>query len=153
MKKILLHCSTLFALLCRFAPPLPVLLFLTAAACADRSLDADIMKVFERHSYEAQAPQKVADALSARGPAGLAALDRHAGVVGAVKKFRALPGAVSTGLLLGERDGKLYVFKVFQRSSGAAAGLKDGDRILEINGAPTAAGDAFGRLSGRAGSR
>ena len=113
---------------------LPVLCS-SAAACADRSLDPDIVKVFERHSYEAQAPQKVADALSARGPAGLAALDRHAGVVGAVKKFRALPGAVSTGLLLGERDGKLYVFKVFQRSSGAAAGLKDGDRILEINGA------------------
>ena len=130
---------------------LPVFLFLTAAACADRSLDADIVKVFERHSYEAQSPQKIADALKPRGFSGLAALDRHAKVVAAPKKLKGLPGAVSTGLLLGARDGGLYVVKVFQKSPGAAAGLKDGDRIVEINGALTAAGDAFGRLADRAG--
>jgi len=129
---------------------LPVFLFLTVAACADRSLDADIVKVFERHSYEAQSPQKIADLLRSRGAAGLAVLDRHAEVVGARKKFRELPGAVSTGLLLGKRDGGLYVVKVFQKSAGAAAGLKDGDRILEINGIPAAAGDVSRALAGRA---
>ena len=76
---------------------LPVFLFLTAAACSDRSLDADIVKVFERHSYEAHPPQKIADALKSRGAGGLAALDSHAAVVKAVKKIEKLPGAVSSG--------------------------------------------------------
>lgn len=129
---------------------LPVFLFLTSAACADRSLDADIVNVFGRHSYEAHSPQKIADVLRSRGPAGLAALDRHAEVVAAAKRIGGLPGAVSSGLLLGRRDGGLYVFKVFKGSPGAAAGLKDGDRILEVNGVPAAAADIHGQIAGHA---
>ncbi len=125
-------------------------MFLTITACADRSLDADIVNIFGRHSYEEYSPQKITDALKSRGAAGLTVLDRHAEVVGPATKFRALPGAVSSGLLLGGRGGGVYVFKVFRKSSGAAAGLKDGDRILEINGVPAAAGDVARSLADRA---
>jgi C-terminal peptidase prc len=160
MKKTFFHCSTLFAILCpwvyaklRQSPLLPILLLLTVAACADRSLDADIVKVFGRHSYGEHAPQKIIDALKSRGAGGLAALDSHAAVVSALKKIEKLPGAVSSGLLLGRRGGGLYVFKVFQKSSGAAANLKDGDRILEINGVPAAAADIFRSLADSAAFR
>jgi len=125
---------------------------LFAAACADRSLDRDIANVFERHSYEAHAPAKITDLLRSRGVAGLALLDRHSEVVEAGKKFRELPGGggVSTGLLFGERGGGVYVFKVFQGSSGAGAGFKDGDRVLEINGITADAGTISRQLSERA---
>jgi len=128
---------------------LPALLFF-AAACADRSLDADIVRVFDRHSYEAHSPAEIASLLRSKGPAGLRLLDRRAEVLKGVRKTRSLPGSVSSGLLLGAMDGGVYVFKVFQRSSGAAAGLKDGDKVLEVNGIPAFAGDISGELSNRA---
>ena len=130
---------------------LPILLFFIAA-CADRSLDRDIANVLERHSYEAHAPEKIAGLLRSRGVSGLTLLDRHSEVIAAGKKFRELPGGggVSTGLLFGERGGVVYVFKVFQGSSGAGAGFKDGDRILEINGIPAEAGAISRQLSERA---
>ena len=68
-----------------------VFFLLGAAACADRSLDRDIVKVFERHSYREYAPQKITELLRSRGAAGLKLLDRHAEVVASRKELGELP--------------------------------------------------------------
>ena len=114
---------------------LPVVIVL-AAACAGGDLAPDILKVFERHSYEEHPPARIRDLLRTKGFDGLKLLDRHAEVITSRKKFKELPGGggVSSGLLLEERGGKVYLAKVFQKSPGAAAGLRDGDRVLEVNG-------------------
>ena len=114
---------------------LPLVLVL-AAACAGGDLAPDIMKVFERHSCDEYSPARIRDLLRTKGFDGLKLLDRHAEVITSRKKFKELPGGggVSSGLLLEERGGGVYLAKVFQKSPGAAAGLRDGDRVLEING-------------------
>jgi len=114
---------------------LPVILAL-AAACAGGDLAPDIVKVFERHSCEEYQPERIRELLRTKGFDGLKLLDRHAEVITARKKFKELPGGggVASGLLLEERNGKIYLAKVFQKSPAAAAGLRDGDRLLEVDG-------------------
>lgn len=113
----------------------PTLLMLLVS-CSGKDPAPDIVRVFERHSCEEHQPARILDLLRSRGPDGLRLLDRHAEVVSARKKFKELPGAggFSSGLLLEERDGAFYLAKVFRGSPGAAAGLRDGDRVLEVNG-------------------
>ena len=130
---------------------LPVLFFLGAAACADRSLDRDIVKVFGRHSYQEHAPQKITELLRSGGAAGLKLLDRHAEVVAARKELGELPdtAGVSAGLLAAEAGGGVYAAKVFRGSPAEAAGLRDGDRILEIDGMKAVPAALSERLRGR----
>ncbi|HAT72450.1 MAG TPA: hypothetical protein DCS63_06515 [Elusimicrobia bacterium] len=113
-----------------------VFLLMAVGACSDKSLYPDAVKAFEKHSCQEYAPGRVREVLEAEGFAGLAALDRHAMVVRARRGIRQLPARawVSSGLLTGYRDAAVYVVKVFQNSPAAAAGLKDGDKIIEIDG-------------------
>jgi len=124
---------------------LPVI-FLFAAACADKDLTPDIINVFQTHSCEEYSPQKIRELLRSKGADGLKLLDRHAEVVTARKKIKELPGAagVSSGLLLSERSGAFYLIKVFRGSPGMAAGLLDGDRVLEVDGAAATADAVLG---------
>ena len=114
---------------------LPIFFLFAAAACADKNPAPEIVKIFEKHSYEEHAPAKIRELLLSKGVNGLKLLDRHAEVVTARKKFKELPGSggVSSGLLLEERGGGVYLVKVFRKSPGAAAGFRDGDRVLEID--------------------
>lgn len=124
---------------------LPVF-FLFAAACSDKDPAPDIVRVFEGHSYEEHSPAGMRELLRSKGADGLKLLDRHVEVIAARKKIKELPGAagVSSGLLLAERNGGLYLARVFQNSPGAAAGLRDGDRVLEAGGLKA----GFGAVSG-----
>ncbi len=124
---------------------LPVI-FLFAAACADKDLSPGIINVFEAHSYEEYSPQRIRDLLRSRGVDGLKLLDRHAEVVAARKKIKELPGAagLSSGLLLSEWGGAFYLIRVFRGSPGMAAGLRDGDRVLEVNGVAATADAVLG---------
>ncbi len=134
---------------------LPVLLVLAAAACADKNLAPYIGKVFERHSYEAHDPQKILELVRSKGFDGLKQLDRYAEVISARKKIKEQPGGggVSSGLLFGERSGGFYLVKVFRGSSGAAAGLRDGDRVLEVDGLKVGSGEILGLARTREGFR
>ncbi|OGR42517.1 MAG: hypothetical protein A2X35_11915 [Elusimicrobia bacterium GWA2_61_42] len=115
---------------------LPLFFLLAAAACSDKSLYNDAAKAFERHSYQQHSPGKVRELLETKGFSGLTVLDSRALLIKAKRQVRQKPprSEVSSGLLAGYRNGAVYVFKVFQNSPAAAAGLKDGDRIVEIDG-------------------
>ncbi|MBU2573344.1 MAG: hypothetical protein KKH28_04630 [Elusimicrobia bacterium] len=132
---------------------LPVCALLAAVSCADKKFNADIIKLFERHSYQEHAPQKIKELLDARGAAGLHLLDKYAEVIKARKQFKrappAGPAAVSSGLLIGGRGGGFHLLRAFQKSPALAAGLKDGDRILEVNGIKASSETLSREIQGR----
>ena len=115
---------------------LPLLLLLAFAACSDKKLYPDAAKAFERHSYREYPAGEVMKTLASRGFDGLAALDRHALLLKGRRKVVAAPASREpvSGLLFDYRGGGIYVAKVFQNSPAALAGVKDGDRVLEIDG-------------------
>jgi len=125
---------------------LPVLLLLSSAACSDKSMDRDVLTAFERHSYELHSPQAILAALRS-GPDGLKALDKHLEFLKVKKELREMSGGgLSSGLLLEEKGGALYVVKVFRGTAGEAAGVKEGDRILEVDGLKAAPGALAKRI-------
>lgn len=115
---------------------LPLLLLLAAAACSDKKLYPDAVKAFEKHSYQEYPAGKVSETLEAKGFEGLAALDRHALLLKGRKKVKAVPASreAASGLLFDYRGGGIHVAKVFMNSPAALAGVKDGDKVLEIDG-------------------
>ena len=139
-------------LICAFAP---LFLLFSAAACADKNMTPDIIKVFDKHGYEECAPARIRELLRSKGFEGLKLLDRHAEVITARKKFKELPGGggFSSGLLLEERRGGFYLAKVFRKSPGAAAGLRDGDRVLEVDGHAVSSSSVSGLALASAGFR
>lgn len=116
----------------------PFLLFLTlfAAACSGKLPEQEVQNIFSRHSYEEYSPANISALLKEKGAAGLKELDRHALVLKARRQVRARPSDrnFSSGLLFGERRGGLFILKVFSDSPGAAAGFRDGDRVLALDG-------------------
>ncbi|MDD5209670.1 MAG: S41 family peptidase [Elusimicrobiales bacterium] len=109
---------------------------LFAAACSGKLPEQEVLKIFSRHSYEEYSPQKISGLLKEKGAAGLAELDRHALVLKARRPVKARPSErnFSSGLLFGERRGGIFILKVFSDSPGAAAGFRDGDRVLALDG-------------------
>lgn len=132
---------------------LPLLLVLAAAACSDKKLYPDAEKAFEKHSYKAYAPGEVKKTLEEKGFAGLAALDPEAALVAGSRRVRRMPAReeASSGLLFSGRGGQLRVVKVFRDSPAAAAGLKDGDRVLELDGEQATPETAADRVPGGSG--
>lgn len=125
---------------------LPVLLTLSPAACSDKSMERDVLTAFERHSYELHSPQAILSALKS-GPEGLKTLDKHLEFLKAKKELREMSGGgLSSGLLLEEKGGVLYVVKVFRGTAGEAAGVKEGDRIIEVDGLKAAPGELAKRI-------
>lgn len=129
------------------------LLFLAAAACSDKKLYPDAEKAFERHSYLEYRPGEVRKVLDEKGFAGLTALDPEAALLTGRPGFRQLPAReeASSGLLFSGRGGQLRVIKVFRDSPAASAGLKDGDRVLELDGAKASPEEAADRVPGSSG--
>ncbi|MGD9642017.1 MAG: S41 family peptidase [Elusimicrobiales bacterium] len=126
-----------------------LLLLSAAAACSGKLPEDQVQKIFARHSFKEHAPQKIAAALKEGGAAGLAALDRRAAVLGDKLPLKARPGDknISSGLLLGERGGRLVLLAVFPGSPAWEAGFREGDAVLAINGAEPSAEAARGALS------
>jgi carboxyl-terminal processing protease len=116
--------------------PFLLSLALFAAACSGKLPEQEVLKIFSRHSCEEYSPQKISGLLKEKGAAGLAELDRHALVLKARRPVKARPSEMnfSSGLLFGERRGGLFILKVFSDSPGAAAGFRDGDRVLALDG-------------------
>ncbi len=113
-----------------------LLALLLGSACSDKGLYDDAVKAFERHGYRDYSAAEVRSALEAKGFPGLAALDPHARLVPGKLPVRQRAGKapLSAGLLVGYSRGAVYVLKVFRGSPAEAAGLRDGDRLLEIDG-------------------
>jgi carboxyl-terminal processing protease len=115
---------------------LPLLLLLAFAACSDNKLYPDAAKAFERHSYREYPAGEVMKTLESDGFNGLAALDRHAVLLKGRRKVVEAPASQesASGLLFDYRGGVIHVAKVFQHSPAAQAGIRDGDKVLEIDG-------------------
>lgn len=113
-----------------------LLLFSALAACSGKLPEQEVQKIFAGHSYYDYPPERVSAALK-EGEAGLAALDKRAAVLKERRPLKARPSEknISSGLLLGERAGGLALLKVFAGSPAEAAGLRDGDAVLAVDGA------------------
>lgn len=133
----------------------PFLLFfvLFAAACSGKLPEQEVLKIFSRHSYGEHSPAKLSGLLKEKGAAGLRELDRYALVLKSKRPVKARPSEknLSSGLLIGERPGGLFILKVFRDSPGAAAGFKDGDRVLALDGEPASPDAVRRRITGSAG--
>ena len=128
---------------------IPLILF--AAACSGKPKEPEVLKIFSLHSYEEHAPQKISALLGSDGVAGLAKLDSRAAVLEKKRPLKARPtvGIGSAGMLLGERNGGLVLLKVFERSPAAGAGLREGDKLLALDGEPLTPESAARLLAGK----
>jgi carboxyl-terminal processing protease len=128
---------------------IPLMLF--AAACSGKPKEPEVLKIFALHSYQEYAPQRISELLRGEGAAGLAKLDPRAAILENKRPVRARPtvGLGSSGLLAGERDGGLVLLKVFERSPAAGAGLREGDRLLALDGEPLTPESAARLLAGK----
>ncbi len=128
---------------------IPLMLF--AAACGGKPKEPEVLKIFSLHSYEEHSPQKISALLKEDGVAGLAKLDPRASVLEKKRPVKARPtvGIGSAGMLVGERNGGLVLLKVFERSPASVAGLREGDKLLALDGEPLTAESAAGLLAGK----
>jgi carboxyl-terminal processing protease len=128
---------------------IPLMLFV--AACNGKPKEPEVLKIFSLHSYEEHAPQKISALLGSDGVAGLAKLDSRAAVLEKKRPLKARPtvGIGSAGMLLGERNGGLVLLKVFERSPAAGAGLREGDKLLALDGEPLTPESAARLLAGK----
>lgn len=126
---------------------------LLIAACSSKLPEPEVLKIFSLHSYEEHSPEKISALLKESGAAGLAKLDRRAVVLKHKRPVKARPADrnISSGMLLGERGGALVVLKVFEGSPAQAAGLKEGDKVLSLDGEAPSAATAAALLEGKTG--
>ena len=128
-------------------------LVILAGACSGKLPEQEVQKIFSSHSYEEHSPARISALLKEKGPDGLKELDRRALVLKARRPVKARPSEknISSGLLVGERSDGLFILKVFRDSPGAAAGFKDGDRVLALDGEPASPAAARVHMSGSPG--
>jgi carboxyl-terminal processing protease len=123
---------------------LAVFSFLTACS-GDRWTNAEISGVFLRHSWKAWDKNEVDSLLKRYGPQGLKKLDPFCGVYYPAQKHAHPPfvESASHAGFIAESDGaELLVDKVFDNSPADVSGIKEGDRIVKINGKPPSLYDA-----------
>ncbi len=131
-------------------PAILAAVFILLAACAYKLPEAQVLKIFERHSYKEHDPELLKSLLREKGAAGLKSEDRYAQVVSSARQVRisqVRPGP-SAGMLVGARGGGYYLLRVFKGSPAEAAGLRDGDRLLAVNSAAPGSAGFLGALSG-----
>ena len=116
-----------------------------AACSGDRGTDAEISRVFLRHSWKAWDKNEVDSLLKRCGPQGLKKLDPFCGVYYPAQRHAHPPfvESASHAGFIAESDGAaLLVDKVFDNSPADVSGIKEGDRIVKINGKPPSLYDA-----------
>lgn len=131
--------------------PLAVLALL--AACSYKLPEAQVLKIFERHSFKAHDPEKLKLLLRGKGLAGLKMEDGYAEVLtaGQAAKIPLIKPEPSAGMLVGARGGAYFLSRVFKGSPAQAAGLRDGDKLLAVNSAAPGSEAFFKALSGSRG--
>ena len=127
-----------------------VAVFSLLAACAYKLPEAKVLKIFERHSFKPYDTGQLKALLRENGPAGLKLVDKYAGVVKAGPRVKTAPGrpARSTGMLLGMKGKEFRLLRVFRDSPAAAAGLKDGDRLIALDSYPAGSAEFLQALAG-----
>lgn len=106
---------------------------LLLAACAYKLPESQVIKIFERHSFKEHDPVKLQSLIREKGLAGLKMLDKHAAVLRSKPRVKVSRETLepSAGMLPG---GDFLLLRVFKGSPAEAAGLRDGDRLLTVNG-------------------
>jgi len=125
--------------------------FALLAACAYKLPEAQVLKIFERHSFKEHDPEKLRILLREKGLAGLKSEDKYAEVMVAGRKDRLplIKPEPSTGMLVGAKGGVYFLLRVFKGSPAEAAGLREGDKLLAVNSAVPGSEEFFKILEGR----
>jgi len=112
-----------------------VFVLVLLAACSYKLPEAQVLKIFERHSFKAHDPEKLKLLLKGKGLSGLKMEDKYAEVLlsGPKAKVPLVKPAPSAGTLVGARGGNYFLQRVFKGSPAQAAGLRDGDKLLAVN--------------------
>ena len=123
------------------------------AACSYKLPEAQVLKIFERHSFKAHDPEKLKLLLKGNGLSGLKMEDKYAEVLvaGQKDKIPLVKPEPSVGMLVGVRGGAYFLQRVFKGSPAQAAGLRDGDKLLAVNSALPGSEGFLKALSGSQG--
>ena len=117
----------------------PVFLSFLAACSGGHGADAEISEVFLMHSWQAWDKNEVDPLLKRYGPPGLKRLDPFCGVYYPAQKHTPPPfveSASHAGFIVELERPTLLVDKVFDDSPAELSGIKEGDRIIKIDGDP-----------------
>ena len=100
---------------------LSVLALALLAACSYKLPEAQVLKIFERHSFKAHDPEKLKLLLRGKGLSGLKMEDKYAEVLlsGPKAKVPLVKPEPSAGMLVGARGGDYFLQPGFQGFSGA----------------------------------
>lgn len=125
------------------------------AACAKKLPEAQVLRIFERHSFKECNPEKLKALMRDSGLAGLKLEDRYAEVVqpGGKEKVPLVKPEPSAGMFAAVKGGSYYLLKVFKGSPAEAAGLMEGDKLLAVNSARPGSKEFLAALSGSGGLR
>lgn len=124
--------------------------FFLLSACSYSPPEDQVLNIFEKHSYRKHDPEELRYLLRKKGAAGLKEVDRYAEVLKSergIAEVNTTPPP-SAGILAGEYGDACLVLKVFKGSPAEKAGLRDGDRLLEVNGFPAGSEDFLQALAG-----
>ena len=132
-----------------------VIVLALLAACAYKLPEAQILRIFERHSFKTHDPEKLRSLMRGSGLSGLKLEDKYVEVVWANRRVRTSPEkpGSSAGMLVGSKGGAYYLLRVFKGSPAEAAGFKDGDKLLSVGSAAPGSEEFLAALSGRRGFR
>ncbi len=119
--------------------PLAVCALFILAGCRQKTIVDEIVGIFQRHSAGEISSQALKEALDARGGDALESFDKYASIVTPGQRLSVKVsnlGRISgIGVSLADVGGSAVVKRVLADSPAGRVGIKEGDRIVKINGA------------------